>query len=103
MVYSYSVSKQGTSNSRVDPSKWDWKLAFDTSELSTAKWLKWAAIQQAETLNREPTKFHRWLNLEKSGRIKEVLSMNVDSLESKAGLIPEVHYRAVTTQVATPN
>ncbi|KAF3924471.1 hypothetical protein ABW20_dc0110707 [Dactylellina cionopaga] len=74
-------------------SKWDWKSALGTSESSTAEWLKWAANQRKDAVQRQPTKFHRWLNLEKSERIKEIFTMNVDGLESKYGLIPGVNIR----------
>src|SRR5438067_6909611 len=45
---------------------------------------------------RTPTKFHRWMNLEKYGKIKEIDSMNVGGLETKAGLIHGTHHVAVS-------
>ncbi|KAF3077822.1 hypothetical protein TWF102_004624 [Orbilia oligospora] len=83
--------KQGA-RTQVDMSKWDWALALGSGEIAAANWLKWAANQHKEAMERVPTKFHRWLNLEKSNRIKEIFSMNVDGLETQAGLIPGIHY-----------
>ncbi|KAF3090681.1 NAD-dependent histone deacetylase sir2 [Orbilia oligospora] len=68
--------------------KWDWNIALGPGSTGPEEWLKWAASQQRESFKWQPTKFHRWLNLEKSGRIKAIFSMNLDGLEIKSGLIP---------------
>ncbi|EGX47277.1 hypothetical protein AOL_s00091g21 [Orbilia oligospora ATCC 24927] len=75
--------------------KWDWNIAFGAGPAEENEWLEWAASEQRRLFQCEPTKFHRWLNLEKSGRIKSIFSMNMDGLEIKSGLIPNVHYYPV--------